>query len=120
METISTYTSEWGKFEIPKELFLELHNRNMPTFLDRLLGTNRNPVWEIAPRPKNAEFWDWLHKKEIESGKPIIPSKVWEEASAIGLLPREQFPEYFALRFYEYEKRISALEALSTQAGSPQ
>lgn len=69
--SIGVYMSEWGAFEIPDDMKLEMYDCHKPSILERLLKLDRKPVMEIAPLPKNAKFWQWLSEQEASVRKSI-------------------------------------------------
>ena len=62
---IGVNMSEWGAFEIPDDMPIELYDCNKQSSLSKFLRLEHRPVWDIAPLPKNGKFWAWLKKQEL-------------------------------------------------------
>lgn len=69
--TIGVYMSQWGAFEIPDDMSLEMYDSNKQSALSRLLGLDHKSVMEIAPLLKNDKFWRWLSEQEDSARRSI-------------------------------------------------
>jgi hypothetical protein len=68
--TIGVYTSQWGAFEIPDDINLEMYDSNEQSWLSKHFKLEHRPVMAIYPLPKNKQFWEWLDAQEVKAGKP--------------------------------------------------